>query len=144
MSNQVRTFTVEEANQLIPALSELLVELKHKQNQVVDMEAQIDALELVSEGDDRSIAELNSLTEQHHERVSEFYRAVDRIHNYGCLLKDVEIGLIDFYSVIDGKVVYLCWKLGEQSVGHWHDVEKGFPFRKPLSVSPNEEPDKIS
>ena len=140
MDYELKTFTVEEVNKLIPALSRSLKQLKSKQVQLFELEAQIDALELVSEHADlKSVKELNRLLETHHTRMNEFYKMVDTIHQYGCFLKDVELGLVDFYSVIDGKVVYLCWKLGEESVSCWHEVGKGYLFRKPLSESPRAE-----
>jgi hypothetical protein len=50
----------------------------------------------------------------------------------GCLLRDIDLGIVDFPSIHDGKEVYLCWKLGEESVGFWHEVDAGFAARKPI------------
>jgi len=133
MGEQLKVFTVEEANQLIPVLTELLTVLKEKHSHAVDLEAQIDALELVSNPDsDLSVEELNVHLEKHREAADDFYKIVDEIQSYGCFLKDAEMGLIDFYAVLEGKVVYLCWKLGERKVEHWHEIGKGYAFRQPL------------
>ena len=97
MDPQLRTFTVDEAQALIPTLAKLLTQLKEKQKDAMDFEAQIDALELITEkGSERSIRELNRLTEKHHAKATEFYAIMDKIHGFGCALKDVESGLIDF------------------------------------------------
>lgn len=58
--------------------------------------------------------------------------AVERLHEEGVLVKDVDSGLLDFPSVRDGEEVLLCWRLGEPEVGFWHGLEEGFAGRKPL------------
>jgi hypothetical protein len=55
--------------------------------------------------------------------------AVEKIQEIGCQLKDIETGLVDFPTLYHGKEVYLCWKLGESSIGFWHHVEDGFRGR---------------
>jgi hypothetical protein len=59
-------------------------------------------------------------------------QAVDRVHEFGCLLKNLDIGLIDFPTLFQGEEVYLCWKLGEAGIGFWHGVNEGFRGRKPI------------
>src|SRR5262249_29141828 len=51
----------------------------------------------------------------------------------GVQVKDVDIGLLDFPCVVDGRVVLLCWKLGEESITHWHGVDEGYRGRKPIT-----------
>ena len=48
------------------------------------------------------------------------------------VVRDIDSGLVDFPAVIDGREVYLCWRLGEESVDHWHDLDSGFGGRTPL------------
>lgn len=57
---------------------------------------------------------------------------VDGIHGLGCLVKDLDTGLIDFPTLWKGQEVYLCWKLGEQGIHFWHGVDEGFRGRKPI------------
>jgi hypothetical protein len=57
---------------------------------------------------------------------------VERINDMGCELKDADMGLLDFRTLMDGREVYLCWKLGEEHVAYWHDMETGFAGRQPL------------
>lgn len=134
MTNELKVFTIEEANALLPALTQLLNELKKKRDEASDLEVQIDAIELVTHsGSGASVKELNTLLERHQEIVAEFYAIVDEIHSNRCFLKDVDLGLIDFYGVIDGRMVYLCWRLGEERVSFWHEVGQGYSNRKPLA-----------
>jgi hypothetical protein len=58
--------------------------------------------------------------------------AIERIHSFGCLIKDLDIGLIDFPTLLRGREVYLCWKLGETGIRFWHGVDEGFGGRKAI------------
>src|SRR5260370_585255 len=58
--------------------------------------------------------------------------AVEKIHEYGCHIKDLDIGLIDFPPLFRGREVYLCWKMGEPGIRFWHGVDEGFAGRKPI------------
>jgi len=134
MDNQLRTFTAEEANALLPTLRQLIRVLQTAHQQAIDLETQIDAEELISEkGSEKSAHAINQLMENHRQRVTEFYAIVEQIHSYGCILKDIEMGLIDFYAVINGNVVFLCWKMGEEKVNHWHEVGQGYTARQSLA-----------
>jgi len=128
--NQIKVFTLQEAEALLPSLSALLIEAKALRDQIQKLEVEIDLEELVQEGE--SSGRLDSRMEEYNARVAEFYDRVEQIHEPGCLLKDVEMGLIDFYSMRDGKVVYLCWKLGESRIGFWHSISSGFSSRESL------------
>lgn len=59
---------------------------------------------------------------------------VDELTEIGAELKDYRSGLIDFVSLHDGREVYLCWKLGEERITHWHELDAGFAGRQPVSV----------
>lgn len=56
----------------------------------------------------------------------------ERINGMGCELKDMEMGLIDFRALVNGREAYLCWKLGEEHVLYWHELHTGFASREPL------------
>lgn len=57
---------------------------------------------------------------------------IEEIHNRGCVIKDLDMGLIDFPALFRGQEVYLCWKLGENRISFWHGVEEGFRGRKTI------------
>jgi hypothetical protein len=59
-------------------------------------------------------------------------QALEKIQDQGCLVKDLDTGLIDFPTLFHGEEVYLCWKLGEKGISFWHGVEEGFRGRKPI------------
>lgn len=58
--------------------------------------------------------------------------AVEKIQDSGCVIKDLDIGLVDFPTLFRGEEVYLCWKLGEAGIGFWHGMHEGFAGRKPI------------
>ena len=134
--NQVRLFTVEEANRLLPVLTELIRDLQEKRDQIAKAEVEIDTLELVADCDAKAPAhEFERLMAKHRQAVDQFYTIVDVIHSHECFLKDVDQGLIDFYGLVDGRVVFLCWRLGENGVSFWHEVTDGYTGREPLGNS---------
>ena len=131
--NQLKVFTAEEANRLLPKLSEMITGLQVKQQDILTKEVGIDALELLYPSKDETpTPEVAKEIERYNESVNQFYELIDEIHEMGCFLKDIEAGLVDFYAVYQGRVVYLCWRLGEPEVGFWHDVGRGYAYRQPL------------
>jgi hypothetical protein len=94
---------------------------------------------LVEGGDDSDLTERANTTGGawpgvEHARASvEVALGFDRLEQLDLVVRDLERGLVDFPSLIDGREVYLCWLLDEPAVGHWHGVEAGFAGRRPLA-----------
>ncbi|HWM85445.1 MAG TPA: DUF2203 domain-containing protein [Kofleriaceae bacterium] len=65
---------------------------------------------------------------------------VDEIQATGCVIKDIEVGLVDWPALHHGREVLLCWKYGEREVGWWHDLESGFAGRRPVSELDEDQP----
>jgi len=134
--NQLKVFTVEEANQLLPKLSELIRELQELRQSIFAKEVEIDALELVMDkGEQGTSPVLDSEVAAYQQAIARFYAVVDEIHRTGSFLKDISTGLVDFYSHHQDCIVYLCWKLGEAEIKHWHEVGSGYAARQPLTLS---------
>jgi hypothetical protein len=70
---------------------------------------------------------------EHAQAALEMALGFDRLEELDVVVRDLERGLIDFPSLLGGNEVYLCWLVGEPSVGHWHAVEAGFGGRRPLA-----------
>jgi hypothetical protein len=66
------------------------------------------------------------------EHARRLKHVIDDIHELGCLLKDLDMGLLDFPTLYHGEEVYLCWKLGEEQIEFWHGVNEGYGGRKPI------------
>jgi hypothetical protein len=121
-----RHFTREEANALLPQLSELLAQLREARDGLTDAEAH-DALS--------EAAPTNGGGEQGRQvgvSFLEVRRLLETAERAGIVLRDIDRGLIDFPALLDGREVYLCWELGEDEVGYWHEIEGGYGGREPL------------
>lgn len=78
------------------------------------------------------LVQIQETLEKEAERVKEF---VDELRALGAEPKSLTEGLVDFPSMMDGRLVHLCWKLGEDEVMHWHELDAGFDGRQPLMVA---------
>ena len=121
-----RHFSREEANALLPQLTALLSQLQEGKDELTDTEAH----EALSEA-----APTNGGGEQGRQvgvAFLEVRRILETVERAGIVLRDIDRGLVDFPALIDGREVYLCWELGEDEVGYWHDLEGGYGGREPL------------
>ncbi|MFW6069364.1 MAG: DUF2203 domain-containing protein [Chloroflexota bacterium] len=122
-----RYFTVQEANELLPELEPLVGELLERRARVVAMRKQL--------GDTLDDVQSDVGGPVQSQMVQDFMaieRLVHRIRSYGCILKDMNSGLLDFLSERDGREVYLCWRYGEPEVAHYHELHTGFSGRRPV------------
>ncbi len=128
-------FNRHEAEELLPAIGQFLEEAR-KQKQALDsITADISNASLrimMLGGSLPPFAELNHKKSQREKIAEQLSRTVDEIQQTGCVVKDLDTGLVDFPSLRRGEEVYLCWKLGEERIGYWHGIEEGFAGRKPL------------
>jgi len=128
-------FDRREAEELLPVIGEFLEEARKQKRALDSITAEISdaALRIMMLGGSLPpFAELNRKKNQREKVVEQLNRALEEIQQIGCLVKDLETGLVDFPSLRGGEKVYLCWKLGEARIGYWHGIEEGFAGRKPL------------
>ncbi len=124
MSTQERLFTREEADGELAALRELLPKLREARATLISESRRIERVVAADGGGAEGRAAFES------GRALE--RAVKDLATRGVLLRDPESGLVDFPAEREGRRVFLCWRLGEDSVGFWHEENSGFLGRKPL------------
>jgi len=130
-----RFFTLQQAEQLLPEVESAIrdaISLKSEYQQA-ETEWQSFSHRITMLGG--VLADHSQLSEQKNRRESLAHglqAALEKIHDYGCLVKDLDIGLIDFPTQFRGEEVYLCWKLGESGIRFWHGVQEGFRGRKPI------------
>jgi hypothetical protein len=131
-----RYFTVSEANATLPYLravlrdvTELAQELRERHERLVRLRP--GERGGMSEAHQEEILQARDDLERGQERMQEYEEELKQI---GVELKDYVTGLIDFPSLMDGREVYLCWRLDEPEVGHWHELEAGFAGRRRLLV----------
>jgi hypothetical protein len=129
-----KIFTLEEANQLIPQLRLLLMALIEKRDKIHFRQKEVNAIRKMANNNGNNLKALGLVRKEQElkELVNEFNDDVQKIHDLGCELKDINLGLVDFRSKREGRIVYLCWKLDEDEVLFWHDLDAGFAGRQPL------------
>jgi hypothetical protein len=126
-------FSPEKANALIPVLAPLIEELWSKRRELaIKLLEQDPALRKARGRVGASTAERRGETRRTTELKADIVRTINRIEAYGCVLKDIDLGLLDFPALRDGRPVFLCWKAGEASVTHWHPTDEGFASREKL------------
>jgi hypothetical protein len=128
-SESMRLFTIEEANTLLPTARRILVKIQRAHSKVISQRTEaINAAEKAETGGGGMSGGMSYLV-----ALSELAELTNELDSFGIQLKDFELGLIDFPSMQQGRVVLLCWKLGEgNKIEWWHDVETGFAGRQPL------------
>lgn len=128
-----RMFTFDEASELLPRLQSILEDLQEKKRGLDRLQEQIGGLTGRASGDGHLLAkDLKDKRAQAEEVTNEMNVLLEEITSMGCELKGIDEGLIDFPHERDGRVIYLCWKLGEERIEWWHDVDAGFAGRERL------------
>jgi hypothetical protein len=130
-----RTFSLDEAQTLLPVLESLLrAAIKGKKLiEDVDDEFQETAHKVFLNGGTLlNIVKLARRKAEREKAVQRVKDAVAEIDATGVQVKDIDIGLLDFPCRVNGEIILLCWKLGESSITHWHNAEEGFAGRKPI------------
>ena len=133
-----KTFTLQEANLLLPVLESLLKRAIQAKDVIAQAEKEFQDLQhriFLSGGLLVNIAEISVKKAARDKAVQNIKDAIGEIHATGVQVKDLDVGLLDFPCVVDGETVLLCWKLGEPHlIQHWHGMEEGFAGRKPIGA----------
>lgn len=137
-------FTLREAQELLPVIGPHLEEAREQKRNVdrLDEELARASAEIMVLGG--SIPPRMKLAQTRLDRdqfAGELKDSVSKIVETGCLIKDLEVGLVDFPALLRGEEIYLCWKLGEKRIEYWHGIDEGFAGRKPIEEAlPDDEP----
>ena len=125
-----KTFTIEEANRLIPDLSRLFSKINEIRIKIglikESMNYAWQAKPEFPESQQKLAEKIQTLSQEVKKYVAE-------MQTVGCIVKDLDNYLVDFYSTVDGKPAFLCWKYGEERISYWHDVQAGNRNRIPLN-----------
>lgn len=124
-----RYFTLEQANETLNEIRQLMVEIEEIRQEIIARQSDIWPVVERSAGNGGSLAASKL--------VKEFERLDALVHQVlatGTLFKDINLGLLDFPALKDGREVYLCWKNGEDEIAFWHEVEAGYAGRQPIDT----------
>ncbi len=128
-----RLFTLEEAVALLPKLVPIVEEIQARKRELDEWSARLEGVIERASGNGHALtAEQVEARERTQAAGREIERLMGEIDALGVELKGIDEGLVDFRSMREGRVVYLCWRLGEETIGYWHELETGFSGRQPL------------
>ena len=133
--DMARTFTVAEAESLLPVLESLLRSAIDAKKLIEEVDAEQQALASRVFLNGGTMVNIVAVARRKAEREKALQKAKDAVAEIdatGVQVKDLDIGLLDFPCIVGEEVILLCWKLGEKGIKHWHGTEEGFAGRKPI------------
>ena len=122
-----KLFTVEEANSLLPRLRELLADVSLHRDALRERAPHLEPI-LRAAGTNGG----GRIGSEYGVEAYKLYLAIERIRELGVVLKDLDVGLLDFPHQREGRVVFLCWHPPEERIRYWHEIEAGYAGRQPL------------
>jgi hypothetical protein len=131
-------FSIDEANRVATEIRPELERAARMKREHDQIESRVGVLKIVTvdaTGDNPDARELTALANRLEQLRFQIAGAIEAIHRRGCLLKDIERGLVDFYALSGDRLVFLCWQMNEPEVAHWHTLEGGFSARRSLPAS---------
>ena len=119
-------FTVDQADRALPLVSRIVADLVQAHERASHLHGQLEGR--------MPPAQRQAIEKDLERAVDRLGDLVGELKDVGCELKDYRIGLIDFVGKHQGREIYLCWKLGEPAVGHWHELNEGFAGRQSIDL----------
>jgi hypothetical protein len=128
-----RTFTLDEAQMLLPILESLLKQAINGKKLIEDVDNELQETAhrvFLNGGMMLNVIHLARRKAEREKAIRRIKDALAEIDATGVQVKDLDIGLLDFPCKVEGDILLLCWKLGEPAIGHWHGTNEGFAARK--------------
>jgi hypothetical protein len=132
-----RYYAIDEANAAIPDVERILIALRDQRDDLITFRDR--ALKLTPDEDeaaDAAAEELRRIRLRMQGLIDQMQAGVARLVELDIALRDIKTGLVDFPALVAGRPVWLCWRLGESEVQHWHAHDEGFASRRPLDELP--------
>jgi hypothetical protein len=126
----MKTFTIEQANRTLPLVRRIVQDIVDEYARWQEL---VKALDVLAAGPGRDAAEIDRLQRDIQSAATAIDRYVAELTELGVEMKGFDVGLVDFPGQMAGRPVYLCWRLGEPTVAHWHERDAGFAGRRPLA-----------
>ena len=127
-----RWYGIDEANAQLTEVRPLLESLRAERGQVAEQQRELER----ARGGNGSAEMAEQLAEREQvirDIVRSMEQRVRRLDELGIALREISTGLIDFPALANGRPIWLCWRLGEDDIGWWHETDAGFDSRKPLA-----------
>jgi hypothetical protein len=120
-----RRFTLAQANRALPLVQRVVRDIVHTRDQATQLQTCLES---------GNAKEQKRIQEDLDVAIDKLHTYLDELTEIGCELKDFQAGLVDFIGRHQGRDVYLCWKLGEPTIGYFHELNAGFAGRIPVST----------
>jgi len=133
--NEQKLFSLKEAERARRELEPVLIEAMENRGKVAELDDQLGAVAnriLMMGGITIEYERVARVRSEHNRLLTQIKDALDRIHATGCVVKDLDSGLLDFPAILKNEEVYLCWRVGEDRIRFYHRQDEGFSGRKPI------------
>jgi hypothetical protein len=129
-----KLFTLAEANSLLPTLEPLMRRLQAKRQELREHQQTLEEFRAraIRDGGVLPGSEIAQAKGESARLLAEIQEGIQQIESRGCVVKDLDHGLVDFLARRGRQQVFLCWRLGENEIRYWHGLQEGFAGRKPL------------
>ena len=133
-----RYYAIDEANAALPEVERILIALRDQREELINLRDRVVA---ASPPDDETPApgvaeQIQLLRLGMQGLIDQMQAGVARLVELDITLRDIPSGLIDFPALVSGRPIWLCWRLGEGAIEHWHAHDEGFDSRRPLAELP--------
>jgi hypothetical protein len=134
-TDKKRFFSLEAANRTLPLVRAIVSDIVDQFRDIVERKERLESVRHLpgrSDRDENSVygEELRQIEDDLERDVGRLENFIKELTQLGVEFKDPRVGLVDFPAMLDGREVYLCWKLGEDEVGYWHEIDVGFKGRQ--------------
>jgi hypothetical protein len=129
---EVKLFTLEEAERTLPLVRRIVEDLLAEYprwRQAVSRYEILTGGARADWGETSDLVAARDAVTAHADRINGYLQELEKI---GCVFKGFDAGLVDFYSLREDRLIFLCWRLGEPRITHWHELEAGFAGRQPI------------
>ncbi|MEO8273990.1 MAG: DUF2203 domain-containing protein [Chloroflexota bacterium] len=132
-----RYYAIDEANDLLPEVDRILAALRDQRVELIALRDRVVAASPNDEAPSIEVAEqIRLLRLGMQGLIDQMQAGVARLVELDITLRDISTGLIDFPALVSGRPIWLCWRLGEETVAHWHGHDEGFDTRRTLDELP--------
>ena len=126
----MKTFTIDQANRALPLVRRIVQDIVDEYARWQEMVKRLDVMTAAATRDAAAVDRLQRDIQSAARSIDEYVRELTQL---GVEMKGFDVGLVDFPGEMGGRPVYLCWRLGESSVAHWHERDAGYAGRRPLT-----------
>lgn len=130
-----KRFSLAEAESLLPSVDRLMRQAVEMKSGYANAARRIDSFQehiVLMGGTVVDRGKVREAQERRDSAAAALRGIIEQVQELGCVIKDLDMGLVDFLTSFQGRDVYLCWKIGESSICYWHGTDEGFAGRKAI------------